>query len=238
MLLLSAGAFAQKVDTINVGYRFKGFKNLELGTTKDAIYTVHNGKFLSLTLKTKIVERISIGGKEYMAFTHLWDNPSPEMSGSFYYLCEPETLKPVLHVRNTQRAGKEGFSFSETLISTLDSVENNSQKDFELPLEFQTYNWEIDLETYSLIPMKPGYQVAMPFYHPGSSTPPKYYLLRVEGSEKLTMPSGEELDCWIVFTDYGGTQPTRFWYTKKGQNFVKMEGQYNQLKIHKVRLFD
>lgn len=238
MMVLCIGVQAQKVDTIDIGYRFKGFQNLELGTSKDAIYTELNGKVRSLTLKTKVIERVIIDGKEYMAFTHIWHNPNPEMSGSFYYLCEPETLKPVLHIRNTQRAGKEGFYFSDEKISGLDSAINNTQKDFDLPLDVQTYNWEIDLETYSLIPMKTGYQVAMPFYHPGSSTPPKYYLLKVEGSEKLKMPNGTELDCWIIFTDYGGTQPTRFWYTKKGQNFVKMEGQYNQLKIHKVRLFD
>lgn len=66
---------------------------------------------------------------------------------------------------------------------------------------------------------------------------PAFYNLKVEGGDKLTLPNGETLDCWVIFTDYGGTQPTRFWYTKKGQNFVKMEGQYNQVKIYKTRLY-
>lgn len=237
-MVLAMGAQAQKVDTIDVGYKFRNFKNLELGTTRDAIYTEVNNKVTSVTLKTKTVERITIDGRQYMAFTHLWDNGSADFSGSFYYICEPETLKPIVHIRNSKRAGKEAFDFSERRISGLDSVQNNTQKDFSLPLEMQTFNWEIDIETYSLLPMRAGYQVAMPFYHPGSPTPAKYYLLKVEGSEKLKIPSGQEVDCWIIFTDYGGTQPTRFWYAKKGQNFVKMEGQYNQMKIHKVRLFD
>lgn len=239
LLLLSGLSLkAQKTDTIKVGDRFRLFDQLEMGTTRDAIYTELNGKAQSVTLKTKTVERITIDGREYMAFTHLWDSSNPDLSGSFYYICEPETLRPVIHIRNSKRMGKEAFAFSKEKISGLDSVQNNARKDFNLPLDMQTYNWEIDLETYSLIPMKAGYQVAMPFYHPGSPSVPKYYLLKVEGSEKLKMPNGQVLDCWIIFTDYGGTQPTRFWYTKKGQNFVKMEGQYNQLKIHKVRLFD
>ncbi|MBO6497738.1 MAG: hypothetical protein JJ978_19385, partial [Roseivirga sp.] len=88
-----------------------------------------------------------------------------------------------------------------------------------------------------VLPMSEGKTFVMNFYHPGSPTHPAFYNLKVEGSDKLTLPNGEKLDCWVIFTDYGGTQPTRFWYTKKGQNFVKMEGQYNQVKIYKTRLY-
>ena len=139
--------------------------------------------------------------------------------------------------RTTKKNGKEGFYFQQGNITALDSVTDNAQKDFELALTEPTFNWEIDLETYSLLPMKEGYHAVMNFYHPGGGTPPKYYHLKVTGSEKLKLPNGKYMDCWIVFTDYGGTQPTRFWYTKKGQNFVKMEGEYNRMTIRKERIF-
>jgi hypothetical protein len=86
------------------------------------------------------------------------------------------------------------------------------------------------------LPLEVDYEAVMNFYHPGGSAP-NFYHLKVLGSEKLILPDGTEMDCWILFTDYGGTQPTRFWYTKVNQNFVKMEGEYNKLKIRKVRLF-
>ena len=120
----------------------------------------------------------------------------------------------------------------------LDTVKNNTISDFDLALEVPTYNWEIDIETYSLLPMKDGYKAVMNFYHPGATTPPKYYMLEVEKSEKLMLPNGDHIDCWVLFTDYGGTQPSRFWYTMKDQNFIKMEGQYGKVAIRKSRLFE
>lgn len=235
LLLLPQLAAAQ--DTIRVGHRFKNFDQLEMGTKRDAVYNLYQGEIKGLAIKTRTTEKVTINGKEYISISHTWVSPGTEWKGSFEYLCEPETMKPIQHIRNTKRAGTEAFRFSHGKVTGLDSVSENSQKDFELALKEPTFNWEVDLETYSLLPMKKGYHAVMNFYHPGGSTPPGFYHLKVTGSEKLNLPDGKSLDCWVIFTDYGGTQPTRFWYTKKGQNFVKMEGQYNQMTIRKERIF-
>ncbi|WP_339606946.1 hypothetical protein [uncultured Roseivirga sp.] len=227
---------AQVVDTIRVGDHFKNIDQLEMGTTKDIIFTEMAGVVRSVSLKTKSTEKVNINGIDYLAFRHSWTTGSPETSGDFYYLCEPETLKPVQHIRNTKQNGKEAFSFQEMKIVGLDSATDNKQKDFNLELTEPTYNWEIDLETYSLLPMKMGYEAVMNFYHPGGSAP-SFYHLKIIGSEKLILPDGLEMDCWVLFTDYGGTQPTKFWYTKTNQNFIKMEGKYKQLTIRKERIF-
>jgi hypothetical protein len=227
---------AQSIDTIRVGDKFRMINQLEIGTTRDIIYMELDGAVRSVSLKTKTTERVKVNGIDYLAFTHQWATGNPETSGDFYYLCEPETLKPIQHIRNTKRNGKEAFSFQGMKIVGLDSAKDNAKKDFKIELTEPTFNWEIDLETYSLLPMKDGYEAVMNFYHPGGSAP-NFYNLKIIGSEKLVLPNGTEMDCWILFTDYGGTQPTRFWYTKVNQNFVKMEGEYNKLKIRKVRLF-
>ncbi len=224
-------------DTIRVGHTFRNFDQLELGTKRDAVYSSYKGRIISLTMKTRTTEMVTIDGETYVSIKHTWVSPGKDIKGDFAYLCEPETMRPVQHIRNTQRAGTEAFYFSKRHITGLDSVSDNSQKDFELELTEPTYNWEVDLETYSLLPMRKGYHAVMNFYHPGGSTPPGFYHLKVTGSEKLRLPNGKLMDCWVVFTDYGGSQPTRFWYTKKGQNFVKMEGQYNQMTIRKERIF-
>lgn len=234
-LVLPLYAFGQ--DTLRVGYEFRDFSRLEMGTKRDLVYTEINGRLLSMTIKSRTTERVQLGGKKYISISHSWTGTDTKMNGSFSYLCEPVTLKPVQHIRQTTQKGKEAYLFSQQEITGLDTATNNSAAEFKLTLNTPTYNWEIDLETYSLLPMRTNYTAVMNFYHPGSSTPPDYYTLKVVGSEKLRLPDGRQLDCWILFTDYGGTQPSHFWYTKKGQNFVKMEGKYNQLTIRKERIF-
>ncbi len=236
-LLVSVVTIAQDIDTIRVGHRFQHYDQLEKGTFNQLIFTEVQGKKRFPVLKTITVEEVERDGKTYLSVRHDWLSANPETNGSFSYLCEPGTLRPVSHVRRTQQKGVEGYIFDGKSVQTLDTLVDNDLTDFKVDLEVPTYNWEIDIETYSLLPMREGYRAVMNFYHPGASTPPGYYLLEVEGSEQVTLPDGSSLDCWVVFTDYGGTQPTRFWYTKKGQNFVKMEGMYNQVAIYKLRVY-
>ncbi len=242
-LILSLNSFqllaqaSQNIDTIRVGDRFKNIQHLEMAQTKDIIYTKVKGKVMSVSVNFKETKMIEVNGKKLLYFSHDVQSGNADMNGSFEYICEPETLRPIQLIRNSKRTGKEAFQFTESLISGLDSAVDNGQKDFKLALTEPTYNWQIDLETYSLLPMKEGYHAVMNFYHPGSSSEPKFYHLKVIGSETVKLPDGRSMDCWIIFTDYGGTQPTRFWYTKQGQNFVKMKGQYKQLTILKERIF-
>lgn len=237
LILITLCLHLQAQDTLRVGHQFKNFSQLEMGTKKDLVYSEFQGKAVGMALKTRTTEMVEIEGKKLVKITHTWQSPGTEWAGNFVYWCEPGTMKPVQHIRTTKKNGIEGFSFQAGKITALDSVTDNAQGDFELALTEPTFNWEIDLETYSLLPMKEGYHAVMNFYHPGGSTPPKFYHLKVTGSEKVQLPNGKYMDCWIVFTDYGGTQPTRFWYTKKGQNFVKMEGEYNRMTIRKERIF-
>ncbi|MCO6359655.1 DUF3108 domain-containing protein [Roseivirga pacifica] len=236
VMLLIFTVNGQAQDTIRVGHRFKQFENLELGTVTDIVYNEYSGK-LNGSLKTRTTEMIELNGKEYVKITHIWRSPNAQNSGRFEYYCEPYTLKPVQHIRYTDSKGKEAFHFTEQLISGLDSASENQQADFELVLTEPTYNWEIDLETYALIPMSKGKKVVMPFYHPGSPTKPDFYTLEVTGTESIKLANGKTMECWVIFTDYHGTQPTKFWYTKAGQNFVKMEGEYKGMKIYKTRLY-
>ena len=233
--LLNLLSFGQ--DTIRVGHQFKDFGKLELGTKTDAIYNEFNGQIRGLAIKKRSTEKVMIDGKEYVRIVHEWVSPNTKWNGHFEYICELYTFKPVQHIRFTEALGKEAFRFEEMRILALDSVVNNQKAQFNLTLEEPTYNWEVDLETYSLLPMKAGYEAVMNFYHPGGSTPPKFYKLKVEGEDKVELPNGGFIDCWVIFTDYDGTQPTRFWYSKKQQNFIKMEATFNNVTIKKVRLF-
>lgn len=223
-------------DTIRVGHKFKMFKHLEMGIKTDLIHHERNGVIMG-SVKTRTTELVTLEGQELLKITHAWKYANNKNEGKFVFYCSPETLEPIAHFRTTANKGLETFSFSESQITAIDTVKAGVNSDFNIALEEPSYNWEIDLETYSLIPMKKGKKVVMNFYHPGGNTNPGFYTMEIIGSEKLPLADGSEMDCWILFTDYNGTQKTKFWYTKKHQNFVKMEGEVKGMKLRKTRLY-
>lgn len=237
MFLSPILAIAQRADTIHVGTPFRHYPLLEVGTYRVLTSTQMNGKTVHAVQTAIEVAEVQRGGATYLSVSHHWGTPTAEGSGSFEFLCEPHTLKPVQHIRKSAKKGVEAYLFTDKAVTALDTATGNTLSGFKQVLNMPAFNWEIDLTTYAALPMQEGFEAVMPFYHPGGS-PPAYYHIKVEGQEALSLPDGKTLDCWVLFTDYGGRQPTRFWYTKGLQRFVKMEGQYRQLAIQKNRLFD
>ncbi|MGB0521863.1 MAG: hypothetical protein ACPGJS_02825 [Flammeovirgaceae bacterium] len=235
IFLSSIPVLAQKIDTLKVGYEFPNFSKLQPNTVQELLIMEINGKTQLTRVKTKTIAFKTVNGKSYLQFNHTWMEPKAKNASSFRYLCELKTLKPFTHIRNTPSKGQEAFIFHETAIKSIATDTNYANRDFHLDLSEQVYNSEIDLETFSLLPIKKGYKVAMPFYHPGGKAP-TFYLLEVKKKTNLRMPDGTKVRCWLLYTDYGGKQPSYFWYTKKGHQFLKMEASYGPMKIKKLRL--
>ncbi|MEM9859183.1 MAG: hypothetical protein AAF843_17620 [Bacteroidota bacterium] len=237
ILSLGISATSQPIDTIRVGEKFKGYRNLKSGEFKYLVYMEKGIMQRPTVLMTSKVSRRIIDNEELLTISHRWTSMDSKMNGSFYSIVKPKTLQPLAHIRESQK-GKEAYSFQGDHLIGLDTAVNNLEADYSLQLEEPIFNFEIDLETFSALPLTEGYQAVLQFFHPGSTYKgPEWYLISVERSEELVLPSGLRVDTWVLYMDYNGTQPTRFWYTKKGQDFVKMEGDYNGTKIVKTRLF-
>ncbi|GAB5410393.1 MAG: hypothetical protein BalsKO_27580 [Balneolaceae bacterium] len=229
---------AQEVDTIRVGDVFKNHHLLKEQTIDYLVHSEFKGFVRLGVLIRSSVKKIEHQGEDYISVEHDYYGPDKKTSGDFYSIVEPETFKPIIHIRNIGERGKEAYRFTEKALVALDTVKDNSEKGYNLDLEKPIFNFELDLTTFSMLPMREGYRAVLRFHHPGSkTTKPDWYEIKVEGSEKIEIPGEKEVDTWILFMDYNGTQPTRFWYTKEGQEFVKMEGNYNGVKIYKTRLF-
>lgn len=233
-----APVFGQEVDTIRVGDYFENFDKLNMGSMKYVIYAEREGVQRLNVLMNVTTKKVEHKGKEYISISHTWYGAEKELNGKFYSLVEPNTFRPVIHIRESEAKGKEAYKFSNIALTALDTVSNNTEAGYKLDLKESIFNFEIDLETFSLLPLKKDYKAALYFFHPGSThSNPDWYLIEVIDSEKLTLPDGKKIDTWVLFMDYKGRQPTKFWYTKKGHEFIKMEGNFKGTKIYKTRLF-
>jgi hypothetical protein len=229
IVAFATSSFAQKVDSIRVGEPFKAFDQLNFETYEFEVFTVRNGK-KSVPIRMKSSTKpIEIDGQEYVNISHEWNNP--QMSGSFSALVEPHTLKPISQIRHSQK-GKEAYRFYDDKIIGLDSAADNVAADYIQALSEPVFNFEIDLETYSILPFEAGKTIYMPFHHAGSHyTEPGWYKYTVS-SEQINVDGLGEVATWVLHTDYKGTQPTKFWYTKKDRKFIKMEADYKGMKIY------
>ncbi len=229
---------AQEPDSIRVGDIFKNHHLLKEKTIEYLVHSEFRGSVRLGVMVRSSVERIKHEGEDFLAIKHEYFGADENSTGEFYSMVEPKTFKPIIHIRNIGSKGKEAYRFTDQAVVALDTAKSNAEEGYNLKLEEPVFNFELDLTTFSMLPMREGYSVVLRFHHPGSkTTKPDWHEIKVEGSEIIKLPGGKELDTWILFMDYHGTQPTRFWYTKDEQEFVKMEGNYNGVKIYKTRLF-
>ncbi len=234
LLTLTTNVTAQEVDSIRVGESLDAFKQLNYETYEFELFTVRGGKKSTPIMMRSVTELVEINGTSYVNIKHEWQNP--QIPGSFSALVEPETLKPITQIRKA-KDGKEAYRFYDDQIIGLDSAVNNQAADYFKKLIDPVFNFEIDLETYSVLPFQDGKTIYMRFYHAGSqNSEPAWYKYTIS-SEDLTVDGLGTVATWVVYTDYHGTQPSKFWYTKKERKFVKMEAEYKGMMISKVRKF-
>jgi hypothetical protein len=159
-------------------------------------------------------------------------------SASYRYLLstvDKKSFLPLYHKTISPRSGTEAYNFTKTKIVGADSVKNNTKTTFELDSK-QPLNWELDLETISLLDLKAGKRFAIYFYHPGGRSAPAFYEYKVTGSEVLTSFEGVKIDCWKLRIDFSPKYYAIFFISKKGREVIKMEEDFGQGVRYKVLL--
>lgn len=157
---------------------------------------------------------------------------------SYRYLLstvDKKSFLPLYHKSISPRSGTEAYNFTNTKIVGADSVKNNTKATFELDAK-QPLNWELDMETISLLDLKAGKRFAIYFYHPGGRSAPAFYEYKVVGSEVLTSFEGVKIDCWKLRIDFSPTYYAIFFISKKGKEVIKMEEDFGQGVRYKVLL--
>jgi hypothetical protein len=153
-----------------------------------------------------------------------------------YSLVRRDNFNPIYHRTWRQRTGIEAYDFYVNKIVGSDSVANNSKKGFELLTTHPLLNWELDLETFSILPLKKDKTFAINFYHPGSPTKPMLNSYKVVGEENINGMEGVKIACWKLLIDYGPKQQATFFISKKTGEVIKLEEDFGSGVRYKVKL--
>lgn len=181
---------------------------------------------------------IDHGGEKVFAITQHWYGSDTAAYRSVYSLNAVADFAPVYH-RESVHGKTAAYNWKADGISGTDSVEENSRKGFSLKFDEPNLNWNLDIETFEMLPLAAGKSFLINFYDAGLD-PPKYVLYKVVGSEEIVLMNGEKVDCWKLGTEgtdpRGGAYSETYWISKKGHEFLKEEDAFSGMFRYKIKM--
>lgn len=233
-----AGAGADTIRTLRVGDPLPRFDWLKPGVRTYLRSRQVGDQHAPADIWRRETRIETIEGVRRLRIVQRWDSPTSVAERDSVF--ELGTFRPLTHLRTSTRDGTrvvEGFRFSDSGITGLDGVADNSRAGFSVASDEPMYNFETDLEMLQTLPLAADYAVSIPFYHPGGGAPARY-VWKVAAEDRLTGPDGADIACWIVETDYNSPDlpPARFWLAKATQQFIRLESVGPDGAIHRKSL--
>jgi hypothetical protein len=176
------------------------------------------------------------GAKVYAIRQHWFTNDSSTYR-TYLSLNTVKDFTPVYH-SETVNGKTSAYNWNAASITGADTVDGNAKKGFSLEFNRPNFNWNLDVETFEMLPLAAGKVFAINFYDAGLE-PPKFMVYKVIGSEKIATLNNETVDCWKLSTGgiYNSIPYTQtFWISKKGHEFLKEEDAYDNMFRYKIKL--
>jgi hypothetical protein len=219
-----------EVTVLHVGDKLARADLLKPGIHRYTRYTITpDGHRKSIDVWSREISYELQDGRRVLHIHQQWDEISPVtvlVQDSFF---EPDTFRPLTHIRRVMFDGKTvvgGYRFLPDKIVGMDELPDNSRKDFVQAASEPTYNWETDMEFLQALPLAKGYSVNVDFYDPAQK-PPARYVYSVTGSDTIAEPDGGSIDCWVVAHSFkaedGSDGFSRYWFAKKTQILLREE---------------
>lgn len=228
-----------QTDTINFSNNKLHTKNLKTGLKQYLVYfqntTQHKKIYLSIW--TRAVQLINKNGEKQFTISQKWYSNDTAAYRSIYSINRATDFSPVYHAEQIGDQLK-AFNWYPDHISGADTVVNNKQKAFALKLDRPCFNWNLDIETFEMLPLAAGKVFALQFYDAGLSQP-NHVIYKVTGEEVLLTMDNQKVDCWKLLTesDHDKVHYTEtFWISKKGHEFLKEEDSVNGMYRYKIKL--
>lgn len=224
LLLLTAGAASAQADTIHLKDNRLLCSSLKPGLRQYIVYFQQkdNPTFLKSSIWLRDISIMDKGNEKLFAISQHWYGNDSTSYRTIYSLNRMKDFAPVYHIESM--AGKIiAFNWSENNIAGADTIANNAAGKFHLDFNAPCFNWNLDIETFEMLPLAAGKSFVIPFYEGGMQAP-QYVLYKVTGDEILPTLDNRKVDCWKLVTagEHNGNRYSQsFWISKKDHEFLK-----------------
>ncbi|PWK75389.1 hypothetical protein LX99_03883 [Mucilaginibacter oryzae] len=238
-LLLNMKQVMAQTDTIRVKDKRLVTTKLKPGLNQYAVYfqNAKDSRSLKFSLWLRDIKLENRGGEKVFAITQHWYGNDTSSYRAIYSVNRASDFAPLYHSETIGKKTKAFNWFADKVLSA-DTVAGNEVRNFKLDFQFPNFNWNLDIETFEMLPLAEGKSFAIPFFEAGMPTP-LYVLYKVTGSEVITTLDGNKVDCWKLYneSDYNGRHFTEtYWISKKNHEFLKEEDAFAGGYRYKVRM--
>lgn len=237
-ILITLATYAQ-TDTIRLKDKRLIMSALKPGLKQYLIYFQDPKKKQSLRFWfwLRNIQLETRDGQKVFAITQHWYSNDTSGYRSIYSINRAADFAPLYHIETINNKTK-AYNWGADKITGADTVAKNLQKGFILDFKTPNLNWNLDIETFEMLPLAEGKTFVINFYDAGLS-PPEYVTYKVMGSEVLTTLDNQKVDCWKLYSegDGGGSHYTEtYWISKKNHEFLKEEDAFNGMYRYKIKM--
>jgi hypothetical protein len=236
----SALTASAQTDTITADNHKLITANLKPGLRQYLVYfqVPKQSKILRLSLWMRNISIEKLNGEEVFVTTQHWYGQDSISYRTFRSVNRKADFAPIFHEENA--GGKlKAYNWDAKTITGADTTKDNVAKDFSLNFDRPNLNWNLDIETFEMLPLAANKNFAIYFYDAGL-TPPAYVIYKVIGNEVVNLNNDKSIDCWKLFTEGklpdGKSYTETYWISKKNHELLKEEDFYNGMYRYKIKL--
>jgi hypothetical protein len=192
ILSIASSSFAQP-DTIQLADKRLNTAALKPGLNQYLVYFQDSKKKQQLGFwfwlrDIKVTDR---NGEQVFVVNQHWYGSDSAAYRTVYSINRVSDFSPIYHAE---------FKQGKLFAYNWDNGAQNSQKNFSLDFKTPNFNWNLDIETFEMLPLAANKIFVINFYDAGL-TPPEYVTYKVTGNEIISTLNNDPIDCWKLVTE-------------------------------------
>ncbi|PSL43454.1 hypothetical protein CLV51_108144 [Chitinophaga niastensis] len=230
--------FAQ-TDTINASNHKLVMSRVKTQTASYLVYLMDSAtqKPGYTDLWVRSLRTTTRDNKPVVAFKWQWyrhDSIAREVTG----VADAATFAPIFESTYFPSRGILAYDFKNGYMMKSDTVAGNKVPDGKITkLDLPIFNWEMDMETFGLLPIKKaGQKFVIAFFDPNGPKP-AYYTYEITGEETIALNGEAGVKCWTMRIQYEPEAYAIFWITKQSHEMIKLKEYFKGKYRFKVKLY-